>query len=193
MGAGIAGLATAVGLQQRGYEVAVVEKRTDTSEGAAISIWPNALAALDHLGVGDAVRTAGGRISTGALRWRDGSWLRRLGAQWFVNALGEPLVVLQRAVLRDILTAALAAETVEYGLAANRLIVDGNKVCLRLSDDTVRVADAVIGADGTIIVSEPAAWADVACIARRHPQTERPYSDTQQPQQHWLRPRRLLR
>ncbi|MGC2656105.1 MAG: FAD-dependent oxidoreductase, partial [Mycobacterium sp.] len=54
VGAGIAGLATAVGLQQRGYEVTVVEERTDTSTGAAISIWPNALAALNHIGLGDA-------------------------------------------------------------------------------------------------------------------------------------------
>jgi 2-polyprenyl-6-methoxyphenol hydroxylase-like FAD-dependent oxidoreductase len=56
VGAGIAGLATAVGLQRRGHDVTVVEARTDTSTGAGISIWPNALAALDHIGLGDAVR-----------------------------------------------------------------------------------------------------------------------------------------
>jgi 2-polyprenyl-6-methoxyphenol hydroxylase-like FAD-dependent oxidoreductase len=149
VGAGIAGLATAVGLQRRGYEVTVVEERTDTSTGAGISIWPNALAALDHIGLGDAVRAAGGRSTTGALRWRNGSWLRRPAAERFVKALGEPLVVVQRSVLRDILTAALAAETVEYGLAAIGLTTDGNRVRLRLSDATVRMADAVIGADGT--------------------------------------------
>jgi 2-polyprenyl-6-methoxyphenol hydroxylase-like FAD-dependent oxidoreductase len=149
VGAGIAGLATAVGLQQHGYEVIVVEERTDTSTGAAISIWPNALAALDHIGLGDAVREAGGRVTTAALRWHNGSWLRRPAAERFVKALGEPLVVVQRSVLRDILTAALAAQTVEYGLAATGLIADGNKVRLRLSDATVRMADAVIGADGT--------------------------------------------
>ena len=62
VGAGIAGLATAVALQRRGHAVSVVEDRTDTSPGAAISIWPNALAALDNLGLGDAVRAAGGRM-----------------------------------------------------------------------------------------------------------------------------------
>jgi 2-polyprenyl-6-methoxyphenol hydroxylase-like FAD-dependent oxidoreductase len=68
IGAGISGLATAVALQRRGHDVAVIEERTDTSSGAGISIWPNALAALDEIGLGDAVRGAGGRVTAGALR-----------------------------------------------------------------------------------------------------------------------------
>ena len=80
IGAGIPGLATAVALQRRGHEVTVIEERTDTSSGAGISIWPNALAALDEIGLGDAVRAAGGRVTAGALRWRDGTWLRHPAA-----------------------------------------------------------------------------------------------------------------
>jgi 2-polyprenyl-6-methoxyphenol hydroxylase-like FAD-dependent oxidoreductase len=149
VGAGIAGLATAVALQQRGYDAAIVEKRADTSTGAGISIWPNALAALDHLGLGDAVRAAGGRITAGALRWYNGAWLRRPAPERFVSALGEPLVVLQRSVLRDILTDALATGTVEYGLGVTEMTATADGVCLRLSDATMRTTDAVIGADGT--------------------------------------------
>ncbi len=149
VGAGMAGLAAAVGLQRRGHDVTVVEKRTDTSAGAGISIWPNALAALDELGLGDAVRDASARVTAGALRWRDGSWLRRPAAERIVRALGEPLAVIQRSVLRDILTAGLTTGTVEYGLAATGLAHTGDKVQLSLSDATVRRADAIIGADGT--------------------------------------------
>ena len=96
IGAGISGLATAVALQRRGHNVIVIEERSDTSSGGAgISIWPNALAALDEIGLGDAVREAGGRVTAGALRWRDGTWLRHPSAQRLVKALGEPLVVVR--------------------------------------------------------------------------------------------------
>jgi 2-polyprenyl-6-methoxyphenol hydroxylase-like FAD-dependent oxidoreductase len=149
IGAGIAGLACAAALQRCGHDVAVVEERTDTSTGAGISIWPNTLAALDHIGLGDSVRQAGGRITAGALRWRDGSWLRRPTPERVVKALGEPLVVLRRSVLRDILTAALRPGTVEYGLGATGVVDSANKVRITLSDSTIRTADAVVGADGT--------------------------------------------
>jgi 2-polyprenyl-6-methoxyphenol hydroxylase-like FAD-dependent oxidoreductase len=149
VGAGIAGLASAVALQRCGYEVTVVEERTDTSTGAGISIWPNALAALDYIGLGDAVREAGGRITAGALRWRDGSWLRRPAPERIVKALGEPLVVVQRAALRDILAEALKPGTVEYGLRATGVVGNHAGARVELSDGTVRTACAVVGADGT--------------------------------------------
>ncbi|GAB7146148.1 FAD-dependent oxidoreductase [Mycobacterium riyadhense] len=148
IGAGIAGLATAVALQQRDCNVSIIEERTDTSTGTAISIWPNALAALDELGLGDAIRAAGGRITAGALRWRDGSWLRHPASETLIATLGEPLVVVQRSSLRDILTAAVRGGTIEYGLAAKGLRATVDGVQIRLSDATVREADAVIGADG---------------------------------------------
>ncbi|OBI43457.1 FAD-binding monooxygenase [Mycobacterium kyorinense] len=149
VGAGIAGLATAAALQRCSHEVTVIEERTDTSSGAGISIWPNALAALDRIGVGDAVREAGGRITAGAMRWRDGTWLRHPAPERMVRALGEPLVVVQRSALRDILTGALAPGTVDYGLAATGLVATADEVRIELSDGTVRTAAAVIGADGT--------------------------------------------
>jgi len=62
IGAGIAGLATATALQQRGHSVTAIEERTDTGSGAGI-------------GLGDRMRAAGGRVSAGAIRWKDGSWL----------------------------------------------------------------------------------------------------------------------
>ena len=89
-GAGIAGLSAAVALHRLGHTVSVLEERADTSSGAGISIWPNALAALDLIGLGDDVRHAGGRIGAGAVRWRDGTWIRRPSPQRMVTALGEP-------------------------------------------------------------------------------------------------------
>jgi 2-polyprenyl-6-methoxyphenol hydroxylase-like FAD-dependent oxidoreductase len=149
IGAGISGLATAVALQRRGHDVTVIEERTNTSSGAGISIWPNALAALDEIGLGDAVRDAGGRVSAGALRWRDGGWLRHPSPQRLVKALGEPLVVIRRSALTNVLTDALAGGTVHSGLSARELVATADGVQVTLSDSTTRDTLAVIGADGT--------------------------------------------
>ncbi len=149
VGAGIAGLATAVALQRRGHDVTVIEERLDTSSGAGISIWPNALAALDEIGLGDAVREAGGRVTAGAMRWRDGTWLRHPSPQRLVKALGEPLVVIRRSALTAVLSDALADGTVRHGLSARELVMTAGGVRVTLSDSTTQDAAAVIGADGT--------------------------------------------
>ena len=135
-------------LQRRGHDVTVIEERTDTSSGAGISIWPNALAALDEIGLGDAVRDAGGRVTAGAMRWRDGTWLRHPAHERLVKALGEPLVVIRRSALTEILTGALADGTVHHELSARELVTTADGVRVRLSDSSTREAAAVIGADG---------------------------------------------
>ncbi|BBY15128.1 FAD-dependent oxidoreductase [Mycolicibacterium litorale] len=148
VGAGIAGLSAAVALQRLGLTVTVVEEKADTSAGAGISIWPNALAALDELGLGDAVRASGGRVTAGAVRWRDGTWLRRPSADRMVRALGEPLVVTRRAELTEILACALTAGTVRAGVGAREIATAGRGVRVTLSDGSTSEAAAVIGADG---------------------------------------------
>ncbi|MBB2992403.1 2-polyprenyl-6-methoxyphenol hydroxylase-like FAD-dependent oxidoreductase [Mycolicibacterium iranicum] len=148
VGAGIAGLAAGVALQRAGHSVTVLEQRTDLGSGSGISIWPNALAALDEIGVGDHVRQAGGRVTAGAIRWRDGTWLRRPATQRIVDALGEPLVVVRRSALTDILRSALAPRSLDTGIAATGLSLAGASVQVQISDGTSRTTDAVVGADG---------------------------------------------
>ncbi|WP_026918879.1 FAD-dependent oxidoreductase [Gordonia shandongensis] len=166
-GAGIAGLTAAVALTRTGHEVRVLEARDDTAAGAAISLWPNALAALDEIGAGDAVRACGGRVDGGLLRLRDGTRLRRPPADALIAALGEPLVVVERALLRDVLTGMLPRGTVRYRTrvtsvtptasvsavksvaAVNAVTADRRRAVVHTDDGAEADADLVIAADGT--------------------------------------------
>jgi 2-polyprenyl-6-methoxyphenol hydroxylase-like FAD-dependent oxidoreductase len=57
IGGGIGGLATAIALTQIGFTVEVFERVTLLREvGAGLSLWANAIKALDYLGLASAVR-----------------------------------------------------------------------------------------------------------------------------------------
>jgi 2-polyprenyl-6-methoxyphenol hydroxylase-like FAD-dependent oxidoreductase len=62
VGAGIAGLSAAIALRKTGNEVVVLERapRID-AVGAGLTLFANALRALDRLGVGEAVAGPGRR------------------------------------------------------------------------------------------------------------------------------------
>jgi 2-polyprenyl-6-methoxyphenol hydroxylase-like FAD-dependent oxidoreductase len=56
-GGGIGGLATALGLAQKGYRTIVLERAPELAEiGAGIQLGPNAFHAFDYLGIGDRAR-----------------------------------------------------------------------------------------------------------------------------------------
>jgi FAD-dependent urate hydroxylase len=62
IGAGIGGLSAAVALKQSGIDCDVFEAVKEIV-GAAISIWPNGVKCMAHLGMGDIMETFGGRCA----------------------------------------------------------------------------------------------------------------------------------
>ena len=65
IGGGIGGLASAVALARRGWQVEVLERAPEFTEvGAGLSIWANGLRALDALGaISGNLGVAGGGVS----------------------------------------------------------------------------------------------------------------------------------
>src|SRR5690606_10882337 len=95
IGGGIGGLTAASALHRRGIRVTVLERAASLAPaGAAISLAPNALRALDLIGVGDAVRALAAFQGDGGVRAPDGRWLVRSSAAAASERFGGPLVLL---------------------------------------------------------------------------------------------------
>lgn len=125
VGGGIGGLATALGLTRRGWEVRVLERAPELTEvGAGISLWSNALRALDALGVGAAIRAQAVEDASAGIRAARGRWLSRTDIATLRARFGAP-VVIHRAALLDILRSALPDDVVRTGVTVTDVDSDG--------------------------------------------------------------------
>jgi 2-polyprenyl-6-methoxyphenol hydroxylase-like FAD-dependent oxidoreductase len=140
-GAGIAGLAAGHALRRLGYEVRVLERDERLrSEGAGLTLWSNAVAALRELGLGEVVSQCGRQLTEAAIVSRDGALLSTVPLKRITARFG-PTVTVHRAELLAALGERLGGE-VEFGAPVSA--VGG---VLRASGEDLD-ADLIVGADG---------------------------------------------
>lgn len=78
VGAGIGGLSAGLALSRAGWTVRIFERAPELrATGFALSVAPNAVEALDALGVGDAVRAVAWPVGEAELRDASGGCLKR--------------------------------------------------------------------------------------------------------------------
>jgi 2-polyprenyl-6-methoxyphenol hydroxylase-like FAD-dependent oxidoreductase len=147
-GAGIAGLAAALALERAGWTVEVLEQAERLGEiGAALTLWPNAIRALDALGAGAAVREHGAAQGVGGLRRPDGRWLTRSSVDALERRHGAPAVVLHRADLHGVLLEQLGADRVRTGIRVSDAKAGPEGVTVSSSDGD-HPAALLVAADG---------------------------------------------
>lgn len=153
-GGGIGGIAAALALVRRGFAVKVLEQSPQLGEiGAGIQLGPNAFAAFDALGVGEAARARA--VYTDYMVMHDALDETRVGhiptGEAFRARFGNPYAVIHRAdVHRSLLEGARRSDRIEVATATRVQRIE--------QDDTgVTVVDekggrhrglALIGADG---------------------------------------------
>jgi salicylate hydroxylase len=146
VGAGIAGLTTAVAFARRGFPVTVLERAPALAEvGAGIQISPNGLAVLRGLGLEGAAREAGLQAEAVELRRAEDD---RLVVR--MDVAPRPWLFLHRARLLDVLHGAVRAAgvTIETGTQVEGIAEANGSVELRLTAGRLRAAPFVVGADG---------------------------------------------
>ncbi|GGV73597.1 FAD-dependent oxidoreductase [Streptomyces griseoloalbus] len=160
VGGGIGGLAAALALHRRGWRVEVLERAPRFTEiGAGISLWPNALHALEVLGLADAVRALGAVETAGGVRDRRGRQLSRTDNAELERRFGHPLLVLHRADLSRVLAEALPADSLLPGNEVSAVRDDGERPVVGHRGRESR-PDLLVGADGLRSAVRRSLWPD---------------------------------
>jgi len=141
VGAGIAGLASAHALSHLGYDVCVLEREPQLrSEGAGLTLWPNATRALEELGLGDVVAATAHTVGEAVTLDPTGSVLTTMPLDRIAERFGS-LVSVHRADLLEALYERFRGET-RFGVDVH--MTDG---VLQASGEAI-TADLIVGADG---------------------------------------------
>ena len=150
IGGGIGGLAAAIALKRAGFEVEVFEQAAELAEvGSGLSLWRNALAALDRLGVLDRLRALGVAGQDGGVYRPDGRLLSRMKAsEPGGGPSGGMILLLHRAELHRVLLEAAGREVVRVGARCVGLDQDDRGATARFADGREARGDVLIGADG---------------------------------------------
>ena len=151
IGAGIGGFSAAIALRKMGHDVEVFEQAQQFNRiGADINLTPNAVFALDQLGVGDYLRETAARptfrISRDGITGVETSRLPMSDAA--EKKYGAPQLTIHRADLLASLQNQLPADAIHLGMGCNGVEQGNNKAQINFQDGTSRNFDLVVGADG---------------------------------------------
>lgn len=155
IGGGIGGMAAAIGLARAGVEAVVLEQAPGLGRvGADINLTPNAVRALDGLGVGDRIRETAARPTYRISRtWDTGEETSRLPMSAAAEErYGAPQLTMHRAdllaALADALTDALPAGSLRLGRRLERVEERADGVTAHFADGTAEDFDLLVGGDG---------------------------------------------
>jgi salicylate hydroxylase len=154
IGAGIGGLTAALSLQRQGLRVSVYERANELSElGAGLLVSPNAMHALDFLGIGAKIADLSS-VSTGHQyrHYQTGTVLQQQpSSDVYRSRYGASTLQVHRADLHHALSAAVLANDcgcIHLDHQCTSVSQDNRSVVARFANNTVVTGDALIGCDG---------------------------------------------
>jgi 2-polyprenyl-6-methoxyphenol hydroxylase-like FAD-dependent oxidoreductase len=149
IGGGIGGLTAAVALARRGLAAEVFEQAPALEEvGSGVGLWPNAMAALEPIGLSGKVAQLAVPVGRQGVRRPDGSWLMYIPEGVMAKRWGAGFVIVHRAELQQLLAAELDPAVIHLGARCTGFEDSGQAVIARFADGRQVQADVLVGADG---------------------------------------------
>ncbi len=154
IGGGMGGLSAALALQHFGFGVAVFEQARELREiGAGVIITPNAMHALNLLGVGERVAKEAGPTEAYLIRhYQTGNVIKvRANGTDYFERFGEHYYQVHRADIHSALAEAVLRndpDCVSLGHRFESLTQDGAGVLTRFANGASFASDVLIGCDG---------------------------------------------
>jgi salicylate hydroxylase len=153
VGAGIGGLSAALALQHFGYRVRVFEQARELREvGAGVAISPNAMHALDFLGVGERVAKEAGPAGAFVSRhFQTGEVLKIRPGNDYVEKYGAAYHQVHRIDLHAALASAVGRndpDCVLLGHCFGALTQDAGGLVAKFTNGKTFASDVLIGCDG---------------------------------------------
>lgn len=150
-GGGVGGLTAALALRRAGHAVVVFEQSAQFARvGADLNLTPNAVRALDGLGLGDEIRATAARPTHRISRiWDTGEETSRLEmADTAERVYGAPQLTVHRADFLNALRSKLPPDVIELGRRVTAIGSGPAGVRIAFAGGEACEVDALVGADG---------------------------------------------
>ncbi|MCW1874228.1 FAD-dependent urate hydroxylase HpxO [Erwinia sp. INIA-01] len=151
IGGGIGGLSAAVALENAGIDCEVYEAVKEIKPvGAAISIWPNGVKCMHHLGMGEIIETFGGPLRS--MAYQDhlrGEVLTQFSLAPLISRTGGRPCPVSRAELQREMLDFWGRDRVQFGKRVTHTEENSDGVTVWFTDGTSAQGDFLIAADGS--------------------------------------------
>lgn len=149
VGAGIAGLTTAIALQQKGIEVEIFEAAPQIQPvGAGLALAANAMQAFYKLGIADAIIAKGRKLPSFSFYNHRGKLLNTTNSIELGKKYGIDNFTIHRAALHSALLEQLGEIPVHLSKRAVGFTQKGNLITLQFTDGSSHITQCLIVADG---------------------------------------------
>ncbi|REG86579.1 FAD-dependent urate hydroxylase HpxO [Marinomonas pollencensis] len=150
IGAGIGGMAAAAALKQQGIECDVFEAVKEIKPvGAAISVWPNGVKCMNHLGMGHIMDELGGPMHKMAYQdGKSGKVMTQFSLKPLIDDVGERPCPVSRAGLQSMMIDCWGRDKVQFDKRIERVTESADGVTAYFTDGSVAHGDFMIAADG---------------------------------------------